>query len=447
MKKLKNLFNDFKKDPEKYLLILLVFSLPFERIPSIDVLSITVRPSLIIAGIIILRCLYLLWKKKLSFKLFTPQKILFIFLAWLILLIPEAINIKRAVQVVVFNAFTLVTAISVGLIFQRKYIKPLLLSLFWSSAIVTMFGIFQYFGDLFGLPHWATGLRDRYTWQVFGFPRIQSTALEPLYFASYLMLPISALLVLVLQKKQAIFSNRWMIILLGFLSMGMFLTVSRGGILAIVIAMIFTTGVMVFLKQTNVKNVIKMVAVVVVGFGLAYGLITFINKPPSNLLLTKGKTGGKALTQQLQNSGLEGGGDERAMARNNAFMILKENRIAWVIGIGPGQYGPYIQHNIPDTNGWTIVNNLTLELLVETGLVGLGLITIYFVLVCVKLLQGLRTKIQPIETVFALGLITFFIAEAVQYQTFSTLYLMQIWVAAGLAMGYLMTQKTKARRK
>lgn len=446
MKKLKKLFADFKKDPEKYLLILLVFSLPFERIPSLDVASITVRPSLIIAGILILRCLYLLYRRKLSLKLFTPQKILLIFLAWLILLIPEAINIKRALQVVVFNAFTLVTAISVGLVFQKKYIKPLLLSLFWSSALVTLFGLYQYFGDLLGLPSWLVGLRDRYTWEIFGFPRIQSTALEPLYFASYLMLPISALLVLLLQKKQAIFSGRWMFALLCFLSTGMFLTVSRGGILAIIIAAIFTTGIMVFLKQTSVKNVLKMVAAIVIGFVLAFGLITFINKPPSNLLFTKGKTGGQAFTSQLQNAGLEGGGDERAEARDNALMILKENKIAWVIGIGPGQYGPYMQHNQPAAYGWTIVNNLTLELLVETGLVGLGLIVIYFILVCVKLLQLLRTKIQPIETVFVLGLVTFFIAEAVQYQTFSTLYLMQIWVAAGLAMGYLMIKKSKAKR-
>jgi O-antigen ligase len=174
-------------------------------------------------------------------------------------------------------------------------------------------------------------------------------------------------------------------------------------------------------------------------------LITFVNKPPFDPSFTKGKTGGNAYTEQLQNTGLEGGGDERAKARAQAMQILKDNKIAWFVGIGPGQYGPYVQQNQPDEHGWTIVNNLTLELLVETGLVGLTLIAIFFLLVILRLLQLTRGNKQVPEVIFAIMLAIFFVAEAIQYQTFSTLYLMQIWVSAGLAMGYLVV-KTPVRK-
>lgn len=450
MKTLKNFYNNFKSDPDKYLLVLLVFLLPFERIPSVDIASVSVRPSLVLAGIIIVRAVYLLSRKRIKLQLLTPQKILIIFLVWLVLLIPEAINIKRSIAVVVFNGFTIATAFSVGLLFKKQYIKPLLTSLFASAIFVCVIGLLQYPADLLGVAAKYTGLLERYRTEVFGFPRIQSTALEPLYFASYLMLPISAALVLLLRKTQNIYKKtKWLWGLLLLFSFTVFMTVSRGGAFGLIAAFVFAVIVLGWLQLTSWKKIGLTLVVLVAGFVLTFATISVLNKTTLKLGLDKGKNTGGQFTSHLQDTGTESNGDERSVSRQKAINILKMNHIAVVIGIGPGQYGPYIQNNVPmPEGGWQIVNNLTLELLVETGVVGLCTILAFFTVLAWKLLVVHKNTKDKNVQVFALIIVTFLVAEAVQYQSFSTLYIMQIWVATGLGLGLLVfLPKSKKSKK
>ena len=434
--------NWIRSDIDRALLTALVFTLPFDRIPSIDVFGITIRFSLIFGSLIILRFCYLLFNKKIKFKLQLQEKLLLFFLIWIVLIIPESINLKRAVEVVAFNTFTVVTALSVAHLFKKKYIRPIIFALLISATGVVIFGFYQYVGDILGLPMSLTGLRDRYTWSVFGFPRIQATALEPLYLAAYLLLPLSVALSAYLSATQSLFKKSNRLLLLVFIfSLGIFMTVSRGGIYGMVVMIFAVVIFMLWKGLTNFKRAALSLAILVLAFIMSLLVINFINKPPSEF--TKGSKGAGAYVAQIQDTGTDEGGDERAKSRQRALLVINENKSAIVLGIGPGQFGPYVQNNIKVDGHWTIVNNLTLELLVETGLIGLVLIVFFF---AITIWKGLRVAITSKDrniTILVISMSGFLISQAIQYQTYSTLYVMHIWAATGLLLGLIATSSAK----
>lgn len=179
---------------------------------------------------------------------------------------------------------------------------------------------------------------------------------------------------------------------------------------------------------------------IVVAAGLSLLLINFVNKPPS--IYTQNKQGASAYLAQLSNTSIDDN-DGRALARQKAVQILKNDRLVIIFGLGPGQYGPYSQNNIPKDGKWTIVNNLALEVLVELGAVGLAILVIFVVTL---LMKGVKTSItQKGQDLFILvfGLCLYIFSQAIQYQGYSTLYVIYIWVPIGLLMGLIIKTKLK----
>jgi len=114
-----------------------------------------------------------------------------------------------------------------------------------------------------------------------------------------------------------------------------------------------------------------------------------------------------------------------------------------LLGVGPGNFGEFTRDSVPELfpNDLAIVNNEPLELLAETGAIG-SLLFALFVLssfwLAVKKLARDGVRAQP----WLLGLLLCLIGYAVQYQTFSTLYLTHVWVTIGLLLGYLLASET-----
>jgi len=356
-------------------------------------------------------------------------------------------NFARGIMVFVFTCFTIFVAMAVRVLFEKRYLGDILRSLIISASIILIFCTYQYVGNILGLPNWITGLRDRYSWQQFGFPRVQGTSLEPLYLASYLLLPFSILFAAVATNTNLIPKRvfRLSLVLLVGLSAVVFMTVSRGGVLAGVAAIISIVIFGLVVKRVNSVRAAKAIALVVAGVFIGFIFITFLNKTPQNLLLTNGKKGNNALANQLTKTGLEGSGDERAQVRGLAIGILKASPKNLIIGIGPGQFGPYVQ---PDKDskgdGWWIVNNESLELLVEYGVIGLLMFLSFIASLLYKLWKVIGGK-DPVVATVALGIVGYIVAVGVQYQTFSTLYIVHIWAAIGLALA-LAAQKDKPSR-
>ncbi|MCC7288977.1 O-antigen ligase family protein [bacterium] len=422
----------WRSDLDLALLCFLFFSLPFERIPSIQAGPVTLRLSLFAGAAVILRTAYLLATRKLQFKLDFPSALLLAFSIWIAVLLPLSLNLQRGAMVLIFTFFTIAVAFSIRQLYRPEHLKPILKSLAFSTAIVLAFCGYQYIGNLVGLPNWATGLRERYSWQVFGFPRIQGMSLEPLYLASFLILPFSLLFAWLVNKHKAVRSWYFGAALFA-ISCAIFMTVSRGGIVAALAAVGVISAVSVLWRVVSWKRLAVSVGLVLLGFAVGFLIVSVFNKLPENLRLTNGKRGSAALTNQLTKTGLETGGDERSKVRGLATSIIKKSPRNFLIGIGPGQFGPYVQPNKQGGDGWWIVNNELLELWVEYGLIGLMLMGAFLLALCLKLL----TSIKSVRTqgFVAIALLAFVVAEVIQYQTFSTLYIIHIWAGIGLGLG------------
>jgi O-antigen ligase len=122
--------------------------------------------------------------------------------------------------------------------------------------------------------------------------------------------------------------------------------------------------------------------------------------------------------------------NERIATFDNAMVAWRDH--PW-LGIGVGGFGPYIASHpqYMPKDGWRIVNNEFLEVLAETGVVGLSFFFIFIVFLVVRTLKAiLLTKDNYLRAVLV-GLLGAFIGVLVQYQTFSTLYIMHVWFLIG----------------
>ena len=420
---------------------LLLFSLPFERIPSLDILDgqVTIRINQLVAAVLIAVALPAVWKQRR--QLFSPPRaflVAFLFILFLGSLL--AIDLSAAARVFVATSLTCVTSLAISFVARVRDLEKYEKALVWGTWIAIGFGMFQYFGDTFGLSQSITGLAPNYVKAVFGFPRIQSTALEPLFFASFLLIPFS-----ILSVRQLI-ADKTRAITLFAVATTIVLTVSRGAIAAgVLVAATLTLSACIY-KGRSWRRVLTYLALLLVAAFFAY-FLTFASS------LTTSKTGDKKYsaekkTKQLvaQTVNLDSQ-DDRVRNRKLAWDAFKGQP---VFGIGPGNFDRYAKEAYPGYRQAprVIVNNEPLELLAETGLVGFLTLLAFSVTLLYSafryvLRRFLNGELGSDGGVWAAGIIAYLGATAVQYQTFSTLYIMHIWVAIGLLMAIVLGDNSK----
>ena len=397
---------------------LLVASLPFIRIPSALIFGVHIRLSIVIGAVFIL----LVFVK--NPRAFLPQTFIARLLyGFLIVCVLSAINSQRPLHALTITAFTLFTAllaVASSQIIDQINLRTFLKTLFFSALASALFGLYQFIGDLLGIPTSFTGLRSAYTAHVFGFPRIQSTALEPLYYANYLLLPISLLIALGSYLKRT-----WLISIL--LTTILMLTLSRGGVAAL--AMMALGWILLYI----VKHKYRQIGVIA-GVGVASIILTIaalIVVVPALYKAPINKPALSAYSDQLTNYEVGDFKADRTYTRKIALEAFKEN--PW-LGVGPGNFGRYI--NAKDTRYpiSQIVNNEPDELLAETGVLGFGVFFAFALALGINAIRQLRRFDTPM-TQLGWGLLFYLFAAGIQYYSFSTLYIVHIWVAIGLLLG------------
>ena len=409
------------------LAVLLVFLLPYERIPSTDIYGATIRLSQLAALALIFASLpYLVRKARI---LLAPQyALLGVFIFAYLLSALVASDLSAALKIFTFTAFVATTAVAISVIPDRKvqflgYEKALAVT----SAIVLIIGFYQYFGDVFGLSYQITGLREAYTKSVFGFPRIQSTALEPLFLASFLLIPLSVFAAQHIRENKKLLSWRTLFIII--LACSIFLTVSRGAIIGLACSTVF----MAFLTaRKSWRGLLKYIALLAVAGLLAFSLTAIENPFQQRVIVgEKGPQKQQRLIQQTTNLDSQ---SDRSRNRNFAIDAFKSSP---VFGIGPGNFDDYAKDRFPEYrtmgNPAIVVNNLPLEILAESGIVGFVSLVAFLGYLFFSLLK-IVLRGSGYLSIWALGLSSYLVATAVQYQTFSTFYVMHIWVVIGLIM-------------
>jgi len=401
-------------------ILLIAFFLPFERLGAYEFGDTTIRATqilLVITGLVWL--LRLVWNRSYSFvrnPLLIPLSLFFV-VAFASL--TNAMNRGRSITVFIYIIFTASLAFVIpNLVITKKQLQKVVIVLLVSFVLVSGFGLFQFLGDMTGLPQEVTGLREMYTKDILGFTRIQSTAYEPLYFANYLLIPIAILFALFLSGKNVVRSG-WTIALLSLGIVNLVLTVSRGGYLALA-ATLLLIGAIYFKKLFTVRNIVIMVIGAVVLFWV--------------VLQTLG-TGGELFTldkfqEHVTNAFYGASYDERIETFDQAFAVWREHPM---IGISVGGFGPYVSQHpyyIPN-DGWKIVNNEFIEILAENGIIGLLLfVGILFILI-VRSIKAIMVARDNYLHAIMVALLGVCFGVIVQYQTFSTLYIMHIWFLVG----------------
>ncbi len=402
----------------------LIFSLPFERIPSASVGGVTVRASQIILIALIVS---LIWNKLLSKRIvlhvspyFIPY---FLFLLSILASFYEMKMFSRGLSVGVFILFTsLVIWIIPAVITKKEQLQPLVKILFISTLIISIFGLYQFFGDVIGLPTTLTGLRELYTKVVFGFPRVQSTELEPLYLANFLIIPLSLALSYFIRRTH-VFSHRVSLAVIGLSGLILILTLSRGGYagMAVSLFVVFIASIWWLLTPRVILVAITTLAVLLVAI---VGLIQF-----SSL-------GQKAYTETIKHF-TQIGQDASALQRVGTYVQAEQAYSeSPITGVGVGNFGPFAA-NYPGglpKDGWAIVNNEPLELLAEMGILGLLSFSLFLVVLIWRSITAFFTTKDEMLKATMLGLIAAIIGVLVQYQFFSTLYIMHIWVLFALTI-------------
>ncbi len=397
--------------------LLLAFFIPFERLGSYDIAGITVRLSQVTALITMAAVFCTL---PLSRRLSLPRiptliPLLLFFLVGLFGLF-NAPNLERSVMVFLFTIFTCMISVVVPLLIRTpEQVQRLLRWFFASFFLVTVFGLYQFAGDWVGLPPELTGLRELYTKDVLGFPRVQSTALEPLYFANYLLMPLSVLCSLFLMRDRT-FSTFTQLSLIGLGVLNLVLTVARGGYIAFAAAIVVLLCIH-FFRLFTWRNLfygataLLLTAIIAVRF---FGFDTLSTQFVSHVTNV---FGGASYSERVE-----------------MFSIAER---AWLdhplVGIGSGSFGPYASHHpfVVPTHGWNIVNNEYLELLAENGIAGLAAMLVIFAMVIVRSIKALMRARDPSVKAILGGVLAGFIAILVQYNTFSILYIVHIWFTIG----------------
>lgn len=396
------------------------FFIPFERLGSVDIAGATVRPSQVTALLtIVAMFLYFTRVRSLQIPKNPIVLPLLLFLAVSIFGLLNSPNLQRSIIVLLFIAFTFAVSWLVPfLINSKKHLNKLLRFLFASMLVVTLFGIFQFLGDLAGLPTSITGLRDLYTKDVLGFPRVQSTALEPLYFANYLLIPLSILLAFFFTKNKLI-QPFHVVILLGLGIVNLLLTVARGGYAAFFVSAIIVMAYYFFQLQLITWRTAGYAAAVVGVALIALVQLIRIDVVSTNFLgHVSNPFAGASFNERVEMY-------EIASKAWNAHPL---------VGIGPGSFGPFASAHplLVPGHGWNIVNNEYLELLTEHGILGLLLMLIVFSIVIVRSVKALLVATDPHTKAVLVGLLAAFCGILVQYNTFSILYIMHIWFTIGL---------------
>lgn len=403
-------------------ILAVAFLLPFERVGSVDVAGFTLRSSQVFGGLTLVAwLLYLLVRRRWSFQPNPSFWIGVTFLGIALLSVSQAENTFRAMSVWIFVAFTVMVSWLVPqLIRQRSHLDRLITVLFVSTSIIGVFGLYQFMGDLVGLPPSLTGLRDLYTSDVFGFPRIQSTFLEPLYYANFLLIPLSLALVFLLSGKGKQ-SRLFLVAFILLLGVNFVLTLSRGAYIALAVMLI----ILAFAYWKKVFTPHWIVLGVVVAVIVGWGAVQFLG--------FTGDTQGSVDTFTRQATDIFSGASyfDRAETFTQAWDLFLSHPY---LGIGIGNFGPAVADAalVQPSGGWLIVNNEFLELLAETGVFGLVAYLSLLLVLFWRSVKAIRRSRDPYLRAVMLALLIAFIGILVQYNTFSILFIMHIWSLFGL---------------
>ncbi len=311
-----------------------------------------------------------------------------------------------------------------------QYVREHELKLFerfvlWMTVIVVAFGYYQFIGDILGLSESWTFLSPKYnSTAAFPFARVQSFALEPLYNAHYLFLPISILLVRFWRAKKASISEQLLLIAtLGVL----LLTLSRGALLGLLVC-----GIVLFAGTRSWRALGYLARNVGIAFAITLALLSLSGVTAADRIANAQSkfTAVDAYTSHAI--------DLNEGSARTRYDLWPDTIRAFLgdptTGVGPGNLPLKLTDGTPTTTlaeagMMPAVNNDYLAWLSELGLLGVALaLPLIWLILRAMWISTIRARLDHPSAPYALALSSM----ALQANSFHSLLLLGTWVVIGL---------------
>lgn len=406
-------------------LFVLAFLIPFEKTLALEIKGVSVRLShLWLVLLFMAWALKMILEKKCRIRGERAFLYLGLYFVVSLLSLQWAQNLNRGVEVLLFTLFAFFAFWFVFqvLVKDKKYYFLFLDGLFWGALAGGVFGIFQYFGDWLNLPLWLTGIGEGYTKAVLGFPRVRATFSEPLYWGSFIIVvwPLVYFQIYA-QSDRRLWPKKRLKFLLLLLIINLVLTVARSSYLAF-LGQSLLIALVSFFRQFRVRKIYWLSIV-----GLAFSLFAFVvlNFPQFLPAKVQGLLSHATSISDWSSR-------ERLMTWGAALKAFRESPLK---GLGIGQFGPYwagYPYQMPSL-GWQIVNNQPLELLAETGVFGFLFVLLFFLYLVFQQFLGCKSK-EAIICSLSLGYLFGLLGLMIQWQFFSTLYIVYLFVFFALSL-------------
>lgn len=369
-----------------------------------------------------------------------------------------AVDSKRWFLMTISLVILLALAITAWWYIQAELTKPQLKKILrlaiYASIIYSVLVIFQFLFNTFSKDDLGI-LCLNCTNTVFGFPRVNLFTAEPQFLANSLLPFLFILLHGFISSR-----SKLVVTSLALASLAIGLTFSRGAFFALAVSLFIFYTATLLTKKIKLKSIVLSALVIVtsiiVSFGLLLASASYTYKNTPNITYNTAKTmleqlslglivlPAKAVQTQPQqqnspNNNFQSPGliaastNDRLSAGQLAIKTWSHNAKNVLVGVGPGNLGPYTVKYINPT----APPNLTVYIyyvliLVELGLVGLAGLILLFVSTVYKLSVALHKTKNPVLPLFIAILVAFF----VQYFFFgSYINVVYVWLWLGIGVG------------
>lgn len=280
------------------------------------------------------------------------------------------------------------------------------------GAAVTAFGFYQFFGDLAGLKHSLTFLRETYSSSgTHPFPRVHSLAREPLLLANYLFIPMALLVIEVINNRK----NRLALgLLLGLMFVLLLTLDARSAYYAMIPA-----GLALLFTLRERRDLLRKGLIAVLGIGAAALLLLIISIGPGPLakFINHGAEFGDASFQNRVKTWQE-------------FPGIFTDSPLFGVGLGNGSLAILHLPCPPLPSDPPVFNNTYLTVAAESGLLGLAALLPLIAMLVREAWPRLKRRITRQDTAYVLILI----AYAVQITSYEAFLNLRFWGVIALSL-------------
>lgn len=428
-----------------YGVYLLIFTLPYFDVFVYEWLGVSLKVSDFVALICIFVFLIRFALRPKETFSFSPVMIplgIFVFLGIVIFFIhyPQVASLPkegglnspalRSMKVTMWMVYSALIAVVVCSAIKTKDMLQNCIKIFLLTTVIVCIY------SLVGLAGYLLHIKAL-TWKLVGTPggfvRLRGTFGEPSYFAHYMavVLPL-ALMVFILRIYRLGFLGPPISMFILFVTQILiFSTTGMIGMFIMVILVLFFMrhyGLLTFRGRFRYTMVFVVAAAAFLFFWAAFN--------PDFLKISLG-TLAKVLMPGTRFSGLLLG-----------FRMLRDN---FIIGVGPGNWDWFSRGYVPEIKALTGLmpsfNNLYLEILLDTGIVGFIPFAFIFILLFVHLSRAIRNTDDKFLQAVLIGFLVGFIVLLLEYVASFNFYRIYTWVPLGIAMAAVKLAHEKEGRE